>query len=168
MSREEQSKDGSFSENPQAFSSSFVGADAHIGPLGSCEFVEGFRKNRCILRADRVVRPYRESSVVVGADDSVGPSGSCEFAADFRKNGAICRGNVGIGPYNHTHKRVQIHRKFPKNQPHPAGRSRAPPLPGLGQIRTASQILNAEHSHKMKGSHYESSRYPREFRQCFH
>ena len=139
MSREEQSKDGSFSENPQAFSSSFVGADAHIDPLGSCEFAEGFRKNRCILRADRVVRPYRENSVVVGADDSVGPSGSCEFAADFRKN-----------------------------QPHPAGRSRAPPLLGLGQIRTASQILNAEHSHKMKGSHYESSRYPREFRQCFH
>ena len=114
MSREEQSKDGSFSENPQAFSSSFVGADAHIGPLGSCEFAEGFRKNRCILRADRVVRPYRENSVVVGADDSVGPSGSCEFAADFRKNGAICRGDVGIGPYNHTHKRVQIHRNFPK------------------------------------------------------
>ena len=59
MSREEQSKDGSFSENPQAFSSSFVGADAHIGPLGSCEFAEGFRKNRCILPGGAEPRPYQ-------------------------------------------------------------------------------------------------------------
>ena len=35
-----------------------VGADAHIGPLGSYEFAEDFRKKRYILRADRVVRPY--------------------------------------------------------------------------------------------------------------
>ena len=59
MSREEQSKDGSFSENPQSFSSSFVGADAHIGPLGSCEFAEGFRKNRCILPVGAEPRPYQ-------------------------------------------------------------------------------------------------------------
>ena len=59
MSREEQSKDGSFSENPQAFSSSFVGADAHIGPLGSCEFAEGFCKNRCILPGGAEPRPYQ-------------------------------------------------------------------------------------------------------------
>ena len=30
----------------------------HIGPLGSCEFAENLVKNRYILRADRVVRPY--------------------------------------------------------------------------------------------------------------
>ncbi len=59
MSREGQSKDGSFSENPQSFSSSFVGADAHIGPLGSCEFAEGFRKNRCILPGGAEPRPYQ-------------------------------------------------------------------------------------------------------------
>ena len=59
MSREEQSKDGSFSENLQAFSSSFVGADAHIGPLGSCEFAEGFRNNRCILPGGAEPRPYQ-------------------------------------------------------------------------------------------------------------
>ena len=59
MSREGQSKDGSFSENPQAFSPSFVGADAHIGPLGSCEFAEGFRKNRCILPGGAEPRPYQ-------------------------------------------------------------------------------------------------------------
>ena len=59
MSREGQSKDGSFSENPQSFSSSFVGADAHIGPLGSCEFAEGFRKNRCILPGGTESRPYQ-------------------------------------------------------------------------------------------------------------
>ena len=35
-----------------------VGADAHIGPLGSDEFAEDFQKKRHILRADRVVRPY--------------------------------------------------------------------------------------------------------------
>ena len=40
-----------------------VGADAHIGPLGSYEFAEDFRKKRYILRADRVVRPYGEERV---------------------------------------------------------------------------------------------------------
>ena len=40
------------------FSGLFVGADAHIGPLGSCEFAEDCRKMQCNLRADRVVRPY--------------------------------------------------------------------------------------------------------------
>ena len=30
----------------------------HIGPLGSNEFAAASRKNRYILRADRVVRPY--------------------------------------------------------------------------------------------------------------
>ena len=40
-----------------------VGADAHIGPLGSYEFAEDFRKKRYILRADRVVRHYGEERV---------------------------------------------------------------------------------------------------------
>ena len=40
-----------------------VGADAHIGPLGSYEFAEDFRKKRYIPRADRVVRPYGEERV---------------------------------------------------------------------------------------------------------
>ena len=38
---------------------SHVGADAHIGPLDSHGFAGDSRKNRCGLRADRVVRPYR-------------------------------------------------------------------------------------------------------------
>ena len=59
MSREGQSKDGSFSENPQAFSSSFVGADAHIGPLGSCEFAADFRKINRILPGGAEPRPYQ-------------------------------------------------------------------------------------------------------------
>jgi hypothetical protein len=29
-----------------------VGADAHIGPLGSCEFAEDHRKNVAFCRAD--------------------------------------------------------------------------------------------------------------------
>ena len=32
----------------------------HIGPLGSCRLVADSQKNRCSLRADRVVRPYEE------------------------------------------------------------------------------------------------------------
>ena len=59
MSREGQSKDGSFPENPQAFSCLTVGVDAHIDPLGSCEFAEGFRKNRCILPGGAEPRPYQ-------------------------------------------------------------------------------------------------------------
>ena len=50
----------------------------HIGPLGSYEFALDFRKRHCILRADRVVRPYgvrMHRKLTVGADDSVGPFG---------------------------------------------------------------------------------------------
>ena len=36
-----------------------VGADAHIGPLGSYEFSEDFRKNRCILPGGAEPRPYQ-------------------------------------------------------------------------------------------------------------
>ncbi len=43
------------------FAHLIVGADAHIGPLGSCEFAEDFRKKRPVLRADRVVRPYKRT-----------------------------------------------------------------------------------------------------------
>ncbi len=44
------------------FSWSFVGADAHIGPLKCCEFASDFRKNAQFRRADRVVRPYGAKS----------------------------------------------------------------------------------------------------------
>ena len=37
---------------------SFVGADAHIGPLKCFGFASDFRKTRQFRRADRVVRPY--------------------------------------------------------------------------------------------------------------
>ena len=39
----------------------------HIGPLGSNEFAAASRKNRYILRADRVVRPYRGPGVKNGS-----------------------------------------------------------------------------------------------------
>ena len=48
-----------FPANSYALARLTVGADAYIGPLGSYEFAEDFPKKRCILRADRVVRPYR-------------------------------------------------------------------------------------------------------------
>ena len=54
----------------------------HIGPLRNSEFAADFRKIRCGLRADRVVRPYRVRGIenfFVGADDSVGPLRSYEF-----------------------------------------------------------------------------------------
>ena len=35
-----------------------VGADAHIGPLGSCEFAEDSRKNGAFGRADVGIGPY--------------------------------------------------------------------------------------------------------------
>ncbi len=58
------------------FPTPVVGADAHIGPWESYEFAVDPRKDRCIQRADRVVRPYGtrwiENPAVV-ADDSVGP-----------------------------------------------------------------------------------------------
>jgi hypothetical protein len=47
MSREEQSKDGSFSENPQAFSYLTVGVDAHIDPAECTDFS---RKSTANLR----------------------------------------------------------------------------------------------------------------------
>ena len=69
-----------------------VGADAHIGPLGSYEFAEDSRKIGTSCGWTRGVRPYRgRARVVVGADDSVGPLGSCEFAEDYRKIGIFCR-----------------------------------------------------------------------------
>ena len=39
-----------------------VGADAHIGPLGSCEFAEDFRKNGAFCRADVGIGPYNVSA----------------------------------------------------------------------------------------------------------
>jgi hypothetical protein len=40
------------SANPYALTHSFVGADAHIGLLGSCKFAEEYRKNGAFCRAD--------------------------------------------------------------------------------------------------------------------
>ena len=57
----------------------------------------------CVLRADRVVRPYGvrvHRNLTVRADGSVGPVGRFGFAEDFSKTGASCRVDVGIDPYN--------------------------------------------------------------------
>ena len=37
---------------------SFVGADAHIGPLESCEFAIDFRKKGAFCRVDVGIDPY--------------------------------------------------------------------------------------------------------------
>ena len=70
------------SEMGREFAQHPVGADAHIGPLRNSEFAADFRKKRCGLRADRVVRPYRVRGIenfFAGADDSVGLLRSYEF-----------------------------------------------------------------------------------------
>ena len=41
---------------------SVVGADAHIGPLGSCEFAEDYHKNGAFCRADVGIGPYNVSA----------------------------------------------------------------------------------------------------------
>ena len=56
------------------FSQYSVGADAYIGPLGSYEFAEDYRKNSAICRADVGIDPYTET----------GSAYVC--AAAFRKN----------------------------------------------------------------------------------
>ena len=44
--------------NAYAVSNLFVGVDAHIDPLGSCEFAEDRRKNGVFCRADAGIGPY--------------------------------------------------------------------------------------------------------------
>ena len=50
----------------------FVGADAHIGPLGSCEFAADFRKNGAFCRADVGIGPYKGSRAGVWKDRAAG------------------------------------------------------------------------------------------------
>ena len=47
-----------FSANSQAFTDSVVGADAHIGPLGSYDFAGDPRKIGAFYRADVGIGPY--------------------------------------------------------------------------------------------------------------
>ena len=49
----------SFAANSYAPSALTVGADAHIGPGGSYEFAEDFRKNGALCRADVGIGPYK-------------------------------------------------------------------------------------------------------------
>ena len=48
----------SFAANSHAPSALTVGADAHIGPLGSYEFAEDFHTNGAFCRADVGIGPY--------------------------------------------------------------------------------------------------------------
>ena len=43
------------------FSQFSVGADAYIGPPGSCEFAADYRKNGAICRVDVGIAPYTET-----------------------------------------------------------------------------------------------------------
>ena len=65
----------------------------HIGPLGSNEFAAASRKNRYILRADRVVRPYRGPGVKTARRGRrlCRPKKYNEFAGIYRKNALFCR-----------------------------------------------------------------------------
>ena len=57
VKRQAAAKSDGHSANSYTFSHLVVGADAHIGPLGSREFSKVPIKNQCILRADRSIRP---------------------------------------------------------------------------------------------------------------
>ena len=64
-----------------------------LGPFGSSEFAEELQKNRCILRADRFVRPYRIRGIEVSVQ---GPATLSAHLADANlpqssvKTGAFC------------------------------------------------------------------------------
>ena len=72
-----------------------------LGPFGSSEFAEEFRKNRCILRADRVVCPYRIRGIEVSVQ---GPATLSAHLADTNlpqssvKTGAFCAGRCRHRP----------------------------------------------------------------------
>ena len=54
-----------------------VGADAHIGPLGSYEFAEDSRENGAFCRADVGIGPYsvlRKSAAAQRAEQSPAPT----------------------------------------------------------------------------------------------
>ena len=46
--------------NTNASSHFSVGADAYIGPLGSCDFAENLRENGAFCRADVGIGPYKQ------------------------------------------------------------------------------------------------------------
>ena len=69
------------------FSQCSVGADAHIGPLGSCEFAADFRKNGAVCRVDVGIDPYIET----------GSTYVC--AAAFHKISCILSGGQVVRPY---------------------------------------------------------------------
>ena len=66
-----------FSANSQAFTDSVVGADAHIGPLGSYDFAGDPRKIGAFCRADVGIGPYsvlRKSAAAQRAEQSPAPT----------------------------------------------------------------------------------------------
>ena len=60
-----------------------VGADAHIGPLGSYEFAVDFRKNRRILPGGAEPRPYQLHLRLMLPTVSLANTGFCGM---IRKN----------------------------------------------------------------------------------
>ena len=63
-----------------------VGADAYIGPPGSCEFAADYRKNGAICRVDVGIDPYTETG------------SACVCAAAFRKNSCTLPGGQSRPP----------------------------------------------------------------------
>ena len=115
-----------------------------LDPFGSSEFAEEFQKNRCILRADRVVRPYRIRGIEVSVQ---GPATLSAHLADTNlpqrsvKTGAFCAGRCRHRPPTPN---AHVHTDSPrlsKDSGHPAGRSRAPPLPTAFEFRRFSRIM---------------------------
>ena len=77
-----------------------VGADAHIGPLGSYEFAEEYRKTGISCGRTESSAPTGESEGRCRGRRLCRPEKCCEFIGDFRRNDEFAWADVGIGPYN--------------------------------------------------------------------
>ena len=104
------------------FSWSFVGVDAHIGPLECCEFALDFRKTEQFRRADRVVRPY-------GAKWEI----KTDLPENRHKAGASCGSMWASTPTARNGKLKPIRRKPIIKRALPAGRCGHRPLRGEKQ-----------------------------------
>ena len=82
---------------------SFVGADAHIGPLKCCDFASDFRENAQFRRADRVVRPYDAKSK---------PNAITPIRPYTGRSHFLGRVDVGIDPYGVKRKILRFARHF--------------------------------------------------------
>ena len=117
----------------------------HIGPLRSCEFAEDSRKNTAFCGRTESSAPTGKSECRCRGRRLCRPEKCCEFAWNFHKNSVFCRADVDIGLYNQAGKCIRIRRRFPNDLVHPAGRSRATPLPTAPRLSNLHEPTHLTH-----------------------